>query len=1045
MSESVPLYHSQAPAAWSPLIGRDQDLEAIEHLQSQQRLVTLWGPGGSGKTRLAMQIAAQVQESFADGVRFVACADLHDPDLLVLHVATTLGLHVQNDRVPIDAVMAWLHSRHLLLVIDNCEHLLAACTTLVDELLARCPHLHVLMTSRELLGLPTEQAYPVRPLALPPPEQVHGLHSHAHRYESLEDIQRLGTYSGIQLFVQRAQMAQPDFTLTQENATQIVTICRLLDGLPLAIELVAARVRMLALEQLAERLTHDNAILGSGNRLAPPRQQTLQATITWSYQLLTPPEQQLFRRLALATSSFDLSLAEALGDGIAGTASDSVDLLGHLIDKSLVTVVVLEGTARYRLLDTLRHYGREQLQQLGETEATYQRYAGWVRRVTEQAGAELHGPQQGAWFDRLEAEIEHIRTVIRWLLQQREAAEVVRISAALVAFCEYRPHAREATQWLHAAVAGDGAIEPAQQAKAFCALGVLTIRQAPADQVQEYLIQAQEYLIQAQELYAQLDDQAGMADALSNLGYLQFWLADYHAAQAYLEAGLAIVPNEALNLKAVLLHRLGITHCRRGDLQHAIGLLRKSLTVRRQLVDISGLAITLAVLGGSLRAQGDYGQAQQYLRESLQHFADVGARDEYVYALVNLYDVALALEDPTLSQDYLAAALSSTWADCDMGLLGQLFERLARMALLQRRPMRAVQLFGYAAALDHEPSDQLPDSVRVQVQHMTAHVKLPAVEMNAAWHEGQQMGLEEAFSFALKDSEADIREQQNCDHDEVRRVVTASSASSPENNATHRISVTPLRIEALGGGTVYRDDSQAGVTWHYSKACELFFYLVGASHRTKAQICLALWPDAPAEQASTHMRVTLHHLRKTLGDAPWVPHTNAGYAFNYSLPYSYDVQKFESVIAQAQTVQQTMNAADVQKTEMLIALLAEACALYRGDYLLDLPPQEWILPRQTELRQHYIDAQYRLGEAYQRLGDTRQALASYQRVTAGDPYHERAHAMILHCYVHLGERSKAIGYYRDLQHYLRNELGVTPDPHITSFVRTLLAQGSTAS
>ncbi len=784
----------------SVLIGRDHDLAALEPIVQQQRLVTLWGPGGSGKTRLALEVAQIAAGSFADGAHLVACGDLRDADLLVLHVARTLGLRVPDERMSLDALMEWLPARHLLLILDNCEHVLAACANLVLALLGTCPRLHVLLTSRELLSLPAEQAYPVQPLTLPPAERFPS-------GEAVPDVTELAPYSAIQLFVQRAKMAQPEFMLTPENASQIVKICRLLDGLPLTIELAAARVRMLALEQLADRLTRDCAILGAANRLAPARQRTLQDTIRWSYLLLTPREELLFCRLALVTGSFDLSLVEALGAGWADsspdTVEDTVEVLARLIDKSLISVVSLEGTARYRLLDTTRHFAREQVQHLGEMETTYQLYAGWVRQMSEQAEAELQGPQQGVWLDRLEGEFEHIRTVIRWFLRERTAAEVVRVSAALVTFFEHRGHVREAIQWLEAARAHAEALEPELDAQALSALGVLHARLAGAGQTQGYLARAEHYLTQADEAFA------------------------------------------------------------------------------------------------------------------------------------------FAIQDPE-------PAIS-------------------------------------------EPENRLLETI-------TEAVAAPTT--------------------------------------------TLRSAAEPVPVTT----VAPLRIEAFGGGNVSRDVGTASVAWHYSMARELLFYLVDARQRTKEQICLALWPDADTEQASTHMRVTFYQLRKTLRDAAWVPHTPAGYTFNRSLPYWYDVEQFQDLIAEARAVQETQGPLDAREADTsIVGLLAKACALYRGTYLADFPPHEWILHRQTELQRNYIDALSWLGEVTERQGDTPQALDCYRRVTACDPYDEQAHAAILRCYVQLGQRSQALRYYRNLQHFLRDELGVTPDPHITAFIRTLMSQAEAAS
>jgi non-specific serine/threonine protein kinase len=1035
-------------AAWSPLIGRDQDIALLTRTLPQERLVTLWGPGGSGKTRLATQVAQRLLDAFADGCRFVDCGDVPEPDPLIHHIGATLGLHRMDERVPLDTLVEWLRTRQMLLVLDNGEHLLDACAKLVDALLTACPHLHVLVTSRELLNLPGELAYQVRPLTLPPPEYVPGGADSA-RGEKPSDLEAVGAYPAIQLFVRRAQMAQPDFTLTAENASLVTRICRLLDGLPLAIEIAAARIRMLALEQLAERLAQGNAVLGTGARLAPARQQTLQATMTWSYQLLTPPEQQLFRCLALAASSFDLSFVEALGEGIEA-APAAIDLLGRLIDKSLVTVVTLDGAARYRLLDTIRLFGREQLRQSGETESTYRLYSAWVSQLAEQAESALQGPEQAIWLARLDTEIDHVRTVIRWLLEQREASAVIAIGAALVAFCEQRAHVGEVTRWLEAALACVENIEMESEARALHALGVLSIRRYRGAQTRDYLSHAQDYLTRARVRYAQLDNPAGVASAWYHLGAIEFWRADYQAARTCLETGLKMVPVEALILQAGLLHRLGTALLCLCEREEAILLLGKSMTLSRQMGDVRGLALTQANLGSALTAEGDNVQAEQILRESLRHYDHLGDRNGYLLALANLAEVALALETPGLIQDYLAVALSSSWVECEIWMLVELFGSLARLELVRRQPLHAVRLFGWTAALRQERSDQIPDSLVEQLLKATQDFTRDGVDQRfwlarfaAGWREGQLMGMDEAFAYAVNC--ADINGQEREGPQRVRGDVMEDVVDTLTSGATLRAAtpttVAPLRINAFGGGIVYQADDQTSLMWRYSKARELLFFLVDAPLRTRGQIYLALWPDSTEEQANTHMRVTLYHLRKTLGDAAWVLRTNGGYEFNRSLPYRYDVERFESLIAQAQTArkpQDTLDAAPVD--ENTVRLLAEACAHVRGEYLADLPPQEWIVQRQMELRRRYIDAELTLGEAYQRLGNAQQALTCYQQVTACDPFHEEAHAAIIRCYVRLQQRSQAIRHYRDLRAYLRDELGVAPDPHITSFVKTLLTQ-----
>jgi DNA-binding SARP family transcriptional activator len=402
-----------------------------------------------------------------------------------------------------------------------------------------------------------------------------------------------------------------------------------------------------------------------------------------------------------------------------------------------------------------------------------------------------------------------------------------------------------------------------------------------------------------------------------------------------------------------------------------------------------------------------------------------------------------------------------------MPLVAELFDCLARMSLTQRRPLHAAQLFGWAATLTHERSERLPDAIIAQLRAATPAATLRRTDENAwlepytaAWRDGELMGLDEAFACALEGRHSDVAEADVTEADDAEAAemghVTAQRAKARASMVTAATAISgaparaPLHVDALGRAIVrHADDGPVGVTWRYAKALELLYFLVDAPQRTRGQICLALWPDAPEERASALMRAALYHLRKALGDPAWIVRTTTGYQFNRALPYRYDVELFEATIAQAQArgaldAPGRPHAAEAphhqEDEEAIIGLLAQACAWYQGDYLADLPLQEWIVQRQTELRRCAIAAQLRLGAAYERQDAMQQAFACYQRVTDCDPYNEQAHMAILRCYVQLGQRSQAIRYYHDLRAYLRDELGIKPDPQITSFVRTVLTQ-----
>jgi predicted ATPase len=341
------------PLQVNRFIGREREMTAVRGLLTTSRLLTLAGAGGSGKTRLALQVATDLLDEFEHGVWWVELAALSDPLLVPQAVASALGLPERAGCTVTEALADALRPKHVLLVLDNCEHLLAACVQLIETLLHTCPQLRVLVTSREALTITGETIWLVLPLRVPDTYQP-------------PPIEGLLTYEAVQLFVERARSVRPSFTLTPENASAVVQVCRRLDGMPLAIELAAARIRALSVEQIVARLDDAYRLLTGGSRSALPRQQTLRAAMDWSYHLLSAHEQAFFRRLSVFAGSFSLEAAEAICAGEPGEAYDVLDVLASLIEKSLVLVEQRSGAARYRLLETIRQYGQDKLQEFAE-------------------------------------------------------------------------------------------------------------------------------------------------------------------------------------------------------------------------------------------------------------------------------------------------------------------------------------------------------------------------------------------------------------------------------------------------------------------------------------------------------------------------------------------------------------------------------------------------------------------------------------------------------------------------------------------------------
>jgi len=453
------------PLELSSFVGREKQLAEVGRQLDANRLLTLTGSGGCGKTRLALAVAREMVEGFEDGVWQVELAPLVDPSLVPQAVASTLGLRDQPGRSPTEALSHHLESRNVMLVLDNCEHLVEACATLAEALLRYCPQLRVLATSREALGITGEVAWPVPPLSLPD-------------LRRLPDIESLPSYESARLFMERAAAVRPAFALTEHNAPAVAHICYRLDGIPLAIELAAARTKVLSVEEISERLDYSFELLTSGGRTAMPRQRTLYATMDWSYELLLDEERALFRRLSVFSGGFALGAAESVCAGEDLVRGQVLVLLSRLVDKSLVAMREVGGETRYRLLETVRQYGKEKLDESGEEDEVGRRHAGYCVGIAEEAEQKLGEPNQARWLVWLEAEHDNIRAALSFSLGEGgEAGEGVRLAAAMWPFWFARGYLSEGRRWLESAVSRTAPAGTLSRAKALNGAGWLAAYQ----------------------------------------------------------------------------------------------------------------------------------------------------------------------------------------------------------------------------------------------------------------------------------------------------------------------------------------------------------------------------------------------------------------------------------------------------------------------------------------------------------------------------------------------------------------------------------------
>jgi non-specific serine/threonine protein kinase len=732
------------PLQLTSFIGREKEIAEVKRLLSRAagaRLLTLTGTGGTGKTRLALQVAAgQLDASaFPDGVWLIELAPLADPALVPQSVAKVLGLR-ETPGQPITAVLLHdLGPKQTLLVLDNCEHLVAACAELAELLLRACPQLTILATSREALGIAGESAYHVPSLSLPganPPNS----------------IDAVAQSEAVRLFVERAVGVSPDFALTRENLSAVVQVCRQLDGMPLAIELAVARLRMLPVEQIAARLDDRFRLLTGGKRTALPRHQTLQALIDWSYELLTVAEQTLLRRLAVFAGGWTLEAAEAVGSDDGVSAGEVLDLLGRLIDKSLVQVdaVPAIGGSWYHLLDTIRQYALAKLTASGEADAVRRQHAAYYLTLYERnrTGLGIQDTSARAWFDRAELELDNLRAALSWNQSPRGNAELgLRLSGAvsrlLVGYAEARG-------WMESALArvdAEGGIDPQARANALWMLGDMDGQMAHYES-------ARAHLTQSLMLFQELGDRPLCANALQRLGWLAREQGDAATARLRLEESLALYRElgDKVGLGGAL-NTLGEVAVMQGDTAEAAVLLNEALALNREVGRAEGIGWSLNHLGHVAQLKGEYELARQLYEESLVPFRKM--HHQYggaAWAFHGLGETALAQGDATLATRHFRVALEWFRLNGVRAQVAWCLAGLAGVAVLNEEPERAARLWGAAEALRQSIGCRPAPAARATRELMAAaREQLGDAIFDAEWAEGQALTPDQAIAVALGD------------------------------------------------------------------------------------------------------------------------------------------------------------------------------------------------------------------------------------------------------------------------------------------------------
>jgi predicted ATPase/DNA-binding CsgD family transcriptional regulator len=774
---TAPRYRNNLPLQLTSFIGRESESSAIKQRLWTTRLLTLTGPGGCGKTRLALRVADDLPDAFVDGVWWIELAALVDPNLIAQTIATAFGLRAEASRPPLEALIDYLRSKQILLILDNCEHLIEACAQLIHSLLQTCPDLYVMATSREVLRIGGEAPYLVPPMATPHPREMPPVDALAH-------------YEAVQLFVDRAAAVLPGFAVTDRNAAAVAQVCYRLDGMPLAIELAAARVKLLPVDQIATRLDDRFRLLTDGSRTALPRHQTLRATIDWSYDLLTEGERRVLRRLSVFVGGWTLEAAEAVcadreqAESAHIAPANVLDLLTQLVDKSLVIAERKQvDETRYRMLETIGQYARDRLLESGEVEQTRTGHLDFFLAFAVKSRPKAHGPEQVIWLKRLDADCDNFRTAMDWAAESGQAQAGLRLGGALQPYWVTRGYFRELRERFERLLARPEAAErtPARA----LVLGMTGWYAALLDDPEAARTLIEEGLAISRERGP--EGKFCLAWSLiflaSVMQGLDKDLARHAIDESILlarELGETVVITSGLNLR-------GSLAIRQGDYALARTLYGESVSVSRNVGNHWEEASGLGNLGWVLYLLGDYSAARALCEEAQALSLAVGVKMDVAWALWNLGRIAQIQGDYQQAAGCLEGGLTIyrevgfkegiVWLSGDLGIVLRLLGDRARAAALLNEasllsqalghtyliascllglagfqpPLRAARLLATAQAA-FEASDEILDPVhRAEQERLekATRAALGEAVFAVAWAAGRATSMEQAMADGL--------------------------------------------------------------------------------------------------------------------------------------------------------------------------------------------------------------------------------------------------------------------------------------------------------
>jgi predicted ATPase/DNA-binding SARP family transcriptional activator len=966
------------PVQLTAFIGRATELAQLHDLLGSSRLLTLTGAAGSGKTRLALEVARAAAAEGDIAVWWVELAPLADPAHVPQHVAGALRLAEEAGRSPVQALAEAIGARRALLVLDNCEHVVAACAAMSDELLRSCPSLTILATSREALGVAGETAWLVPPLSLP--SVVEG-----------GSPESLAGSEAVALFVERARSVMPAFALSAANAGAVISICHRLDGVPLALELAAARVNVLTPQQILARLNDCFSLLSRPGRTTLPRHQTIRAAVDWSYDLLSPPERLLLRRLSVFSGGMTLEAAEQVCAGEAIDGGDVLDLVAALVERSLVVMREQGDSARYHLLEVVRQYAARRLaeDEAEAVEALHRRHGEYYAAVADTFGSQLDVLQAPDAMSRLEAEHDNVRTALERAVEREDGALALRIAGATWPFWLHSAHWSEGLEWFTRILPSDhGAHGNAQIGRALHGAGEL------AYAVHDHQ-RAGEWWQAAEQTWTALGRSRELALVNANFGQLLIHRGDFDGALARARSAerFARDAGDPCVLASVLSAGLGFVHAFRGE----------AAAADAHCAEAQQISLREGYHWGILVAS--FSRAMTVMMSSA-----AGAAVEHALACI------AAVERLDLPWFVPRVLLVPAWIATER-------EELPAAARL----LGACEALRASAGARWMPVEQ-PYFDRLLE---TVRAGLDPVSFERAWTDGRAMTLPQALHAARLAVAADTDPDAAAPSAATRvpapstdvpvAALPGQSAEAPTGHAG-TAHAAQLCVRALGPLEILRDGELLGTDhWSYAKPRELLLFLLCTpAGATKEEIGRAIWPEGSPAQVRNNLHVTLSHVRKALGAADWIVYAGERYQVNPGRSVAFDFAHFERAASAA--------LADPAASD---DRLREVLTMYRGDFLSSEPFGRWHLELRDHALHSYLALLAELAERAFGREDYTEAKRLYRQVVARDDLREDAHRRLMQCLARSGERAHALRHYEGLVQLLEAELDAQPEPETT--------------